>query len=628
MSKTSNNIGEPRFPSVRNILALFVIFFCIALLFRFPWNSHITFLNEDTALINGAIHSGSNGNLLRYFYTSYGPRIIRPFQIIGMYFEQGVLGLDAFGCYFISFLLLALAQTLFVRGLWDKLGNFGGSIAALLITGSFITAEPILWLSDRHDLYLFVALGFQLVILSRIFFANEDRFSVNKFILYLCLYLSFWIGFWCNEKGTVLPIIISLIGTMRWIGVVGEDRDSLRNQALITFFVAGFSVLSYFIFRYAVLGALIGGYDDKILPKNFFSFGIIKNWLSTLAFIPFRQGARTYFWITSVVIGLGYLCCLVKLLHSCIKSHLKIGSLISLIILAGLLVLVSSAPTLRFSLEPVTVGGINTRMLWLPLITICSITGLLYHLAFKHSGSFAKIGFALLATLHVCAVFPGGIAATTGAKQAYKTTHKAIEFYHEYCSCASKQNSISGLPVFAGGFNAYTESSWIHSQAQHYGLNQCTSETTCKLKYFSHNGLLGVNAQKISRIQKPNFIADRLSKAIEYPIEYRLERFSVKESNAKDGDFVLRVKGFAWQKDNLEPIESIAVIKNDMLLAVFAPNTPQYLFNKDIDSSPHGYYGFRFTLRFTSNPAVDEPNIRIVALEQLNNALRIKELEQ
>ena len=128
---------------------LFNFLFCVPFIFSFAY------LNDDSALVMGAVADIDRNGPWHYFYQSYGPQIIRPFQLFGMYIDAKLFSLNPLPSHFVSLVIFSLAQFVFFLVLRRHIGFLGSFVAAMLPALSIISAEPRYWLSDRHDLYLF-----------------------------------------------------------------------------------------------------------------------------------------------------------------------------------------------------------------------------------------------------------------------------------------------------------------------------------------------------------------------------------------------------------------------------------------------------------------------------------------
>jgi len=191
---------------------LFFIILCIAnFLFRCPELFSFGYLNDDAALIQGAIAAFSREGVLPLFFSSYGPDVIRPFQIIGFYLETLFFGIDPFPSHLISIGILSLSQTLIIFAIKRNISLLGAWVAVLPLGFSILAAEPNYWLSDRHDLYLLFFFSLSLLICSRCLFSRNGMKSAN-YGWWLLLLFSIFGCYYSNEKGVAVPgILVALV---------------------------------------------------------------------------------------------------------------------------------------------------------------------------------------------------------------------------------------------------------------------------------------------------------------------------------------------------------------------------------------------------------------------------------
>ena len=137
------------------VIFLFLILYNYVIRLDVLWK--LSYLNDDSSLILGAMAAydwRAPMTFLLHFYTPYGPSVIRPFQLLGIYFERSILGLDVIGSVYLGVAIFSTGLFFIWRALSYRLNTFGVFASCILISTSMVTAEPLLWLSDRHDIYL------------------------------------------------------------------------------------------------------------------------------------------------------------------------------------------------------------------------------------------------------------------------------------------------------------------------------------------------------------------------------------------------------------------------------------------------------------------------------------------
>ena len=342
------------------IVAAFLLFSGINFIYRFPSILSFGYLNEDLALIRGA----ANRDLLSLFWTSYGPNIIRPFQVIGMGLEYQLFGLSAFPSHLVSLAIVSISQAIIFCLLFQLVGTLGAFAAVIPLSISLLGADSNYWLSDRHDLYLLFFAALSLVAVD---FLLRAKRNVQLVLYGLALFVSLWGGFYSNEKGTTLPVVIGVYAVV--ISLSRSGRLDVRKAEVLAALCCILSIVSYFAFRYSVLGMLIGGYDNKILPDHGFSLWEVALYIANMFSLPFKQnGLESY--MLFLALGLpAWLFVIARCISSSSKLYTKAAFAIVIICFLSF-PLITGLPTYRFMLNPEANGHHLSRMYWWP--HICS----------------------------------------------------------------------------------------------------------------------------------------------------------------------------------------------------------------------------------------------------------------
>ena len=102
------------------------------------------------------------------------------------------------------------------------------------------------------------------------------------------LTLSYWLGFYANEKATAVPVMISVLATM--LVLLKDEMLMSRCKHLCAVYIFSLlAFLSYFVFRFAVLGKVVGGYDDRLLNPDQLTPAFLLGWLVKALTLPFWQ---------------------------------------------------------------------------------------------------------------------------------------------------------------------------------------------------------------------------------------------------------------------------------------------------------------------------------------------------
>lgn len=593
---------------------VFGVVLALNVLFVFPLYGALGFLNEDTALIEGAVSGIRHDGLWSLFWTAYGPRVIRPFQLIDLAVAWNIGGMQPFVFHWMALILVALGQTFLFLALRSVIGFSGAAFAASLCAFSMAAAEPRFWISDRHDLYLLFFLALALL-LTRKFFERLDNSWRRNLSFAVILSLVFWGGFYSNEKATAIPALICALATAYLLirKSAATKREDLSRFGILVL-IALANTAAYFAFRRSVLGEFIGGYNSSFLPAQGISFGLFWDWTLTILSAIFRQESAqlTIFAILVSVpaVAIALIACLRAASHSHSTSRVVSCAIACL----GALYL-SAIPTLQFSLHPPAIGPMNSRMLWLPTIVASVLLGALLGAALK---SFQKpegrgavlYGFGLILVVSIY----GGRQALVDYGRAAEYTRQIIRGYGNYCTCYDKsENQFEGLTAFPFGVNAFSEDAWIFTQASTAGMHECKgeseSERNCKFLILStEEGGETAPIRISASLQEKNWgdvPRDIFSKA---GYSFQNMRSSIKgfptaSEILRGGTFV--ISGWAREQKSARPVDLVALVVDDQVLLATPPNVVRdaRVAAKRMESSVNEMYGFSIALDTRSLPA-------------------------
>jgi hypothetical protein len=374
-------------------LTVFLLILAFNLVLRIKVIFQSGYLNEDSGLIrifSSGFDSGGFPWLLSFLHTPYlvfasAPTsgLIRPFQLASMVVEQHLLGFGPTQSHVVAISLFSFGLWILWRAL-AHLTVLAGQLACIgLLSTSVVSADPLLWLSDRHDVYLliFSAAAFLLVV----------RWMQGT--LHAAWYLPLTTvtvcgAFLSNEKATALPLILSatalaLAVQQRTAGQAGAFRRAALAWGL---FAALFT--AYFAYRIAVLGRIVGGYDDTVLTDGSghrLPLFVVKAATTPLLIQADSNPAPS---IVRLIIAVSLVGLVVMRLRDMSSERPRR----TLIVFAtattcGLVSLVAASfPTYRYFLWEhrdlfdwfVYADRPNSRMFWLGTIVLCVLTGLLF----------------------------------------------------------------------------------------------------------------------------------------------------------------------------------------------------------------------------------------------------------
>ncbi len=454
----------------------------------------IFFINEDAALIMGAkgMAPFSSPKSFATVFKSYGPRVIRPWQLLGFEVEQNVLGLSAIQSVLVSLVLFSISLLIVSAALRRYIGLLGVAAACVLMSGSSLTAEPLMWLSDRHDVYLIL---FFSCALATVLAGMEGKLHPGVALPLLGVAL---VGaFYSNEKAVAVPVILSQLALALFL-IKGPTRE-LFNRAWPIAMVCVVSLSAYFWMRYSLLGTFVGGYDNRVLPDG----GLTARQVLKLAVQPFsipifsnvnREVFFVWVQVTALVTIVGGLAWLgIKRLTVSTTTRIDRARLVAGVFLLLSAAVVAAIPTLRSFLGTPSgplgaglVGVLNTRNFWLPHIVVSLLLGGGYGCLWGWlSDRRLKAILLGLCALHLGISASNGRASARPYALAGQFTRSSVELVMTHCACADLQHGqIAGMPTLYGGVNSFTGPLWVDFSAYHQGLPACTeADKRCLLRY-------------------------------------------------------------------------------------------------------------------------------------------------
>lgn len=620
---------------VLQFLLLALFFFSLNYVLRSPYINRLYFLNEDTGLARGAIGRFSDdfwGWTLFYLRNSYGPRVIRPLQLIGFYFEQGVFKLSPPGSIAVGLVFLSISLSCIVYAVKPYVGFLGGVVGSLLLSVSVVTAEPLLWLSDRHDIYLLFFFSAGLLICSRWLFTAERwrswRFALGLFVLSIVV----WGGFYSNEKATAVPVIFSGFALVHLALTGGwrEKQTVIKTSLIILMMFVLF--VWYLWFRYSVLGTIIGGpsaYKDRLLPETGISLNLAKLYIINIVKLPLRNATESLHEIAYRIIPITLAFCIGTTLATLdyrgllTRRSIIIAGII-LLILAGTVV-ASTVPTFRSFQTTVFYGHFNIRMIWLPHIVISIIIGGFYGLTFKIVRSLWLRSVIVVIVLgHIGLTAIGGRISAKNFADASEYTQRVTQLYQENCACATGDGSqVEGLLPTKSWVNTFSSPIWLDADAFWNGMPSCKADAPQCQMLFYYDHLQGYNALPLHATNPEADVLDyqpALLSQIEIPeadsrpvyaVNSHMSSFSA--SPAPDSSITGRIEGWAYEKVTLLPVERIGILIDGNPVMEFAPN----LSRKGIppENQEWGYYGFVALLNIPNISLHEAHTIEVVTFK-------------
>lgn len=469
----------------------FLAFFAFNLALRAAALRDLFFLNEDAALAVGArqMFASSPLALLRPLAEPYGPGFLRPWQLWGFYFEQGHLGLSAPASVVVGLAIFSLALAVAFAALRPHVGSLGAAVGCLLASGTPLTGEPLLWLSDRHDVYLAFFFAFALACAFGVVARSlELRRGLGL------LTVALWGAFYSNEKGTAVPVVVCLGALALVVARAELGREWKRVLGLGA--VALANVVAYFALRRAVLGKLIGGYDDRLLTGDGLGSEALGRLLgNVLTLSLFSQNEPSPLLGEVLLAALG--AALFVLGAWGARHRARLGRAVAAGALLYAALLASAVPTLRhFVSEPLgfralgALGAGNLRNLWLPHLVANLLFGALLGLVFVQLRGklFRGVAVAVAGVLIAGHAYQAVDAAARFAR-AGRLTREVVSVMRASCACADvRSGQVTGVPSLYAGVNTLTEPPWLDFQLELGGVRRCSEdEPRCAIAVYVSN---------------------------------------------------------------------------------------------------------------------------------------------
>lgn len=446
----------------------------------------VFFINEDAALVTGARELFSSSPLFRPLFEAYGPGFIRPWQLWGLYVEQGLLGLSAPASVAVGLGIFSAALAIVFASLREHVGDFGAAIGCLLASGTPVSGEPLLWLSDRHDVYL--AFFFACALACSLALATR-KLALGPGLGLLTL--AFWGAFYSNEKSTAVPAVVSAAALALLLGRAELRREWRRMAAVVTVSLANLG--AYFALRHAVLGKLVGGYDDRVIGSGELSSAALHHLLRNVLTLPlFSQTEPNPALAQALLATLGLV--LVGLGALLVRRRDRIFRALGVGVLLYVALVISAVPTLRHFLAEApgweglgALGPLNARNLWLPHLVSSLILGVVLGVVFTHTR--AKVAKGALVVCGLALVLNHAHQAmTTSARfaRAGRLTREVVSVMSTHCACADvRSGQVSGVPAIYAGVNTLTEPMWLDCNLHRTGAPRCRDgEPRCSIAVY------------------------------------------------------------------------------------------------------------------------------------------------
>jgi hypothetical protein len=605
-------------------ILLFIFFILFNLSLRYPAILHISYLCDDSGLILGSQQVENPGGAFNLFFSSYGPNIIRPLQLIGMYIEHYVLSLSSLQSHIISLFVLSLAQALLAKAFSREAGSFGAFFGCLLIGSSLFAGEPSCWLSDRIDLYLLLFFSISCMVLLK---SLEIGLNTGAFALCVAvLFVSNWGGFYSNEKATAVPIILCFVVIAKTMLQSVGQRLQL-HKIIILLCVNTVSFVGYFAFRFAVLGKLIGGYDNSLIPASGISIKALGLWFLNLTTMPFRtiepQLASTY---SAILIPV-----LFVIIAFTIYELRRRGTMTKVIMIIVLIIFLciatASMPTFKYIIREDLSGLLNTRFYWMPHIVISLAIGFLFGHAFCLArGTPIKALIVAISILFVAFTAAQGRKATKAFETASIYSNEILTIFTQVCGCVNPSaKQVFGLYPIVAGVNTYTEYAWFLTQAQLAGVKKCSESNPCKLEiktedsyalsFFVHN------APSDSLVR---FKSENISAALPYRVAFYIENMLPATIDSCDSR-ELCIIGWVYEQESLNTVECMLLTINDVPALAIPPNIARSDIPPGNRLPKHDRYGFFLPLK-TENMGVGTHEIKVYALREAQGRIYAHEI--
>lgn len=574
------------------LIKAFFIIFIFNVLFVLPYLGNFDVICDDAAVILGSSSIKDDWGL-HLFHTAYGPKVIRPFQIIGMYWEDLISSRSAMFSHILTFVWCALAQTISCAVLAPFIGIFGATLALLFTSFSIFAAEPLYWLSDRHDiyLYLFAALTF--------FFAIKFLRGSKTWLPFFAAVFFQWGAFFSNEKAVALPLLLSL-----WAVILKLIQSEIKNKrvlALVT--TAALNLALYLLLRFLVIGELVGGYNNTVIPKKTGLISLLLHWSETLLVLPFRQISieQGQFFVLLAVP------CILIALYNLVFFERKVA-------LTGiglfLSIFIASAPTLQYSLGGLEAGVLSTRLFWFPYLIWAVALAALFTAALRNSNGLGQGAVLMGALILVLGVTWGGRSAANAYSKAYNYSNKAVALFGENCSCADPaQIQATGLPGFPFSVTTFTEDIWIQNNAIYKGMPRCSSEDSqhgelCRVRFedaLSEPLVIPVRQSysKLKALLPKGELSLAAWGADNYPTpRFEITEFKMKQTPEDKNIKELSLRGWARERDSKKAPSLFVLYLNDHVIAAIPPNIFRLkTIKSENENSSRTKLGFAFSIK-------------------------------
>jgi len=439
------------------------------------------YLNEDAALILGIKSSFENNGfsaLIDLFFSWYGPHIIRPFQLIGMFFENVFLSLTPDQSLLSSIFYLALGSLFFFLSL-KKISNIWiAYISLFFLLFSSLNAESVLWLSGRHDLYLFLFFSLIFYFYSK-YICGE---ITNKKSLTIIFSFLVWCSFWSNEKSVSIPFIIITshflfykLSSKR----IKEQLISYKQSFVFICTIFTINFLGYCLYRFYIIGQLVGGYDNSFFPENMSISKVAINMIT----IPILSAFDHKF--TTLLIFI-YLFIFLKLI---LRENKSLKDMFLFFIGSYCILALASFPTLKgFGGHTNGYEGIlNVRLFWMPHIMMSIIQGYLWFYVIKNTNSILLKKFIIsILVLNLFIMFYANLQSSKAYASASNLAKKAVFAHGNYCQCFDRKRSqVSNIPIFYAGINSFNPNTWVETMSGlHNNLPECNENSLrCRIEF-------------------------------------------------------------------------------------------------------------------------------------------------
>jgi hypothetical protein len=463
--------------------------------------AQVGLLNEDLGLVRSfraGYRAGGIEWLLTFFHAPYISEFIRPFQVVSMTVEQVILGWGPRASHVVAIVVFSLGLWILWRAL-AHLTNPVGQLACVgLLSSSMLTVEPVLWLSDRHDLYLLVfsATAFLLVV-------RWMRGTLSAAWFLPLTVVTVWGAFLSNEKGSAVPVVLALATAALEVQRRARGEQGTLRSALVAWAAYAALVVSYFAFRLLVLGTLVGGYDDRLMPDRagveLPFVGQVQEMPVLLVYAAFVLYAVTTPYLIEtdpsvavLIARLAVVGILVTLVVSRLRSESAERRRRTLLVLVsttlcGMAALVAAgAPSLRaFFWHPydlftllVSTEMVDSRVYWLGAIVFSVLAGLLFgFLSANAHGVRRAVVLGLLAVLVILGM-RDLVIYDENFVRATEYSEAAVRSYEQRHDCISSALiEKEGLARVAYGVNVFGDPWFMNQALAEDGLPLCVDQS-------------------------------------------------------------------------------------------------------------------------------------------------------